>query len=76
MACPLWEAIVHYEEIFPCSWEFCDPSFSKPSSSKELREPLVLLKQGSSVLTPKHSKIGSMYTQELILWAIFNENLK
>lgn len=44
MACPLWEAIINYEEIFPCTWELRDPTSSEPSSSKELREPLVLLK--------------------------------
>lgn len=42
--------------------ELCDSTSSEPSSSKELREPLVLLKQDFSVLTPKHSKIGSIYT--------------
>lgn len=62
MACPLWEAIINYEEIFPWNWELCDPTSSEPSSSKELREPLVLLKQDFSVLTPKHSTIGSIYT--------------
>lgn len=76
MACPPWEAIVNYEEILRCTWELCDPISSEPSSSKDLREPLILLKQDSSVLTPKHSTIGSTYTWELILWVIFNENLK
>lgn len=61
MAYPLWEVIVKYEEIFPCSWELCNSTSSESFSSKELREPLVLLQQGSFVLTTKHSTIGSVY---------------
>lgn len=57
----LGEVIVKYVEIFPCSWELCNSTSSESFSSKELREPLLLLQQDSFVLTTKHSTIGSVY---------------